>query len=222
MSQAVFVITRRFRAIIVQSAIGSGRDKTTTVLSWGHAVTVVFACLFLVSSIVAVSGAVIASPDPLDTVEEIDSDDTACDAVTSSLSVDLRDQNNRPIADTSVTIVDKKTGDQVFTGSTDANGQLITQLPDGQYEVIAPDRSKVVNLNKDRSVEFVIPVQEVEEPPTAIDDPPVEIGEPADEDDLETTLPQTDNSTPGQAIEIDPAKVPHALSFSLLSFHSLG
>ncbi|WP_162994069.1 carboxypeptidase-like regulatory domain-containing protein [Halalkalicoccus subterraneus] len=179
--------------------------------------TVAFACLFLVSSIVAVSGAVIATPTSLETADRINNVNTACGAVTSSLSVDLRDQNNRPIADTSVTIVNKKTGDQVFTGSIDANGQLITQLPEGQYEVIVPDRSKVVYLNKDRSVEFVIPVQEVEEPLTAVDDPPVEIGEPADEAALETTLPQTDNSTPGPAIEIEPAKVPHALSILLSS-----
>jgi hypothetical protein len=54
-----------------------------------------------------------------------------------------------------VTVVNKKTKDQVFSGYTDSAGQVSVTLPQGQYEVVAQgQQSKSINLNKDQNVSF--------------------------------------------------------------------
>lgn len=54
-----------------------------------------------------------------------------------------------------VTIINEKTGSQVFSGFTDSAGQIDVTLPQGKYTVVANgQRAKTVNLNKDQDISF--------------------------------------------------------------------
>ncbi|WP_231189240.1 carboxypeptidase-like regulatory domain-containing protein [Haladaptatus sp. DYF46] len=86
--------------------------------------------------------------------------DYSC-AGTHTVSVQVNGDDGDPVADKQVTIINKKTGDQVFTGTTDNAGQINVTLPRGQYEVVAGSQSKQVNLNKDQDVTFTLPTDEL-------------------------------------------------------------
>ncbi|MFH5845163.1 hypothetical protein [Haladaptatus sp. CMAA 1909] len=86
--------------------------------------------------------------------------DYSC-AGTHTVSVQVNGDDGDPIADKQVTIINKKTGDQVFTGTTDNAGQIDVTLPRGQYEVVVGSQSKLVNLNKDQDVTFTLPTDEL-------------------------------------------------------------
>jgi hypothetical protein len=54
-----------------------------------------------------------------------------------------------------VTIINDKTGSQVFSGFTDSAGQVDVTLPQGKYQVVVQgQKTKTVNLNKDQNVSF--------------------------------------------------------------------
>ncbi|WP_266081188.1 hypothetical protein [Haladaptatus caseinilyticus] len=82
-------------------------------------------------------------------------------AGTHNLGVLVNGDDGDPVADKQVTVINKKTGDKVFTGTTDNAGQIDVTLPRGQYEVIAGSQSKLVNLNKDQDITFTLPTDEL-------------------------------------------------------------
>ncbi|WP_152416165.1 hypothetical protein [Halococcus hamelinensis] len=71
-----------------------------------------------------------------------------------SLGVDVSSEGDA-LDNVPVTVVNKKTKDQVFSGYTDSAGQISVTLPQGQYDVVAQgQKGKSVNLNKDQNVSF--------------------------------------------------------------------
>lgn len=71
-----------------------------------------------------------------------------------SLGVDVSSEGDA-LDNVPVTVVNKKTKDQVFSGFTDSAGQISVTLPQGQYDVVAQgQKGKSVNLNKGQNVSF--------------------------------------------------------------------
>ena len=70
-------------------------------------------------------------------------------AGTHSLGVTVTDDDGEALDGIPVTVIDKKTGKQVFSGFTDNAGQIDVTLPRGNYEVVAQSQKKTVTLNKD-------------------------------------------------------------------------
>lgn len=145
-------IVRRLRTIVLRSLIGPGRRCMSRLSTRrGPIVAVLLGLLVLTAS-----GSVALGKDvDVGTGETgTDSGTETAHVVTSTLSVSLTDRDGVPLANQQVSIVDKLTGELVYQGVTDVNGQLSVQLPVGQYEIVVGNQLKSVTLNKDRSVDF--------------------------------------------------------------------
>ena len=78
-----------------------------------------------------------------------------------TVGVQIDGDDGDPIAGKEVTVINKKTGDQVFSGTTDNAGQIDVTLPRGNYEVVAGSQSKQVNLRQDTDVALTLPTDEL-------------------------------------------------------------
>lgn len=106
------------------------------------------------SLLVVVAGFLVATDVVVSTVVEEKSTDGHSGSRSLGVTVasDGDALNNIP-----VTVINEKTGSQVFSGYTDSTGQIDITLPQGKYQVVVNgQQTKTVNLNNDQNVSFDI------------------------------------------------------------------
>jgi uncharacterized protein YdeI (BOF family) len=74
----------------------------------------------------------------------------------STLGITVTTDEGNPVAGEQVTVINKKTGDEVFAGTTDNAGQINVTLPQGEYDVIVQDQQKKVKLDENEDIGFTV------------------------------------------------------------------
>lgn len=142
------ILPKRWITPLSQSLTGSTVQRAVQLLLIGGVVSVVLGSMIALGATTTLAN---------------DAGTGSSRVATSTLSVSVRDDGGNVVADYPVKIVDGG-GRTVFTGTTDDDGQLSVDLPQGQqYTVIVDGQQQSINLNKDRQLGFTTPLQQAPE-----------------------------------------------------------
>lgn len=72
------------------------------------------------------------------------------------LTATITDQNGQAVSGETIQILDPETGEVLFEGTTDEDGELETTLDQGEYDVRVGDETQSVTLGDEAELDFSI------------------------------------------------------------------